>query len=262
MGFHCLRLQQLVLGFLCMVMLVPAHAIALSPKKRGKIKALAERVHSQGKYPAALPSNTLAPPKKRTVSWLERWLQKLFRKGASKTMQLGESFGVVLKGMVLVLLVAVGLLLLWALVRLFSRGGPVTLDDGRRQAEGGFLGYAFHDDMDPGQEAGEGRFALAICLLLWKAFRRTGWRPEGRGASQTGRELLARVPEGASWLPPIRRLLALAESVRFGDRSADYSLFLKAEQHFQLFEEQFKDAHEGDTPRGNASKAVTQEDPE
>lgn len=229
------HLTRLLLSLFLFACLVPSTALALTKEQRKKIQQQAKRLHSKGNYPRALPSNTLDPPKKPPVSWLEKLLRKLLGKGLVSSFKFGNSLGGFLKIAIIVLLVLLVGLLLWALLRAFSVVGSTDIDAEVMDAEEGFMGFDFRDDMDANEVAGDGQFEVAICLLLWKALRQTGWRPEGRGASQTGRELVYRMSPMTRGHSSLMELLYVAERVRFSDLKADAELYAEAKREFDTF---------------------------
>lgn len=201
-------------------------SLLAADKQDKRVLEQARRYHNKGRYPKDLPQG-VAPPRRRSGcdKGPSRRGPSLFGAGCVRVAPW------IFLGIVLVLLLTV-------IVSVLRRAGDWISDKTEVQeaeAVAEVLGRKMQRHMRLEDFLSQSDWEGAICFVLLQAMRLTGWRPEGKGASQTAREVIHKVPSHQPQAKPLYRLLRLAESVRFGGVHADQALFEQAQQALDEF---------------------------
>lgn len=232
------RLCMVLCACFLVVWTVPS-AYALSDADKKKAKKTAKQVHKDGGYGKTLGLEEPVKPESR-----EGCLRRNGCMGCSgcggcdETLKplFGLTQGCAQLTPWVFLGIALFLLLLW--LRQYIRRLEATRKVEIETVESvpTVLGMEMPVDANPLDYAKLGDWEKAIAALLLRSLRQVGWKPEGKGKSQTPREILRTLPSSDARRSPLQELLLLTERVRFGGEEATQTLFEQAQGLSQTVE--------------------------
>ncbi|TNE49065.1 MAG: DUF4129 domain-containing protein [Deltaproteobacteria bacterium] len=227
-----------LLVFFTLVWVVPS-AYAFSDADRKKAKKTAKQVHKDGGYGKTLGLEEPAKPERNEGCMRRNGCMGCSGcGGCDETLKplFGVTQGCAQLTPWVFLGIALFLLLLW--LRQYIRRLEATRKVEIETVESvpTVLGMEMPVDADPLDYAKLGDWEKAIAALLLRSLRNVGWKPEGKGKSQTPREILRTLSSSDPRRLPLQELLFLTERVRFGGEEATEILFGQAQGLSQTVE--------------------------
>lgn len=206
-------------------------AFALNPKDIKKAQRTAKDVHKEGRYGDSLGLQKKPKPRKRGC--LDNGCQGC-QSGCGGCEQALKPMFEVTGGCAQIapwvfLGIALFLLLLWLQQHIRRIQATKKVEPEVVESAPTVLGMEVPVDADPLAYAKLGQWEMAIATILLQCLKEVGWKSEGKGKSQTPREILRTLPSSDTRRNPLRQLLVLTERVRFGGEPATETLFTEAQ---------------------------------